>query len=99
MEKDVKLNPKDDGIILVKKLSAFLRGITSKHHGDFYCLNCFHSFATENKHESHNKGCENKDFCNIVMPSVKIIKNNSENSLTTKVGEHIPLCFLMSARS
>ena len=26
-------------------------------------------------------------------------KDNSENSLTTKVGEHIPLCFLMSARS
>ena len=24
----------------VKKLSAPLRGITSKHEGDFYCLNC-----------------------------------------------------------
>ena len=27
----------------VKKLSALLRGITSNHNGDFYCLNCFHS--------------------------------------------------------
>ena len=35
--------------LAVKKLSALLRGITSKHHGDFYCLNCLHSFATEKK--------------------------------------------------
>ena len=27
----------------VKKLSALLRGITSKHDEDFYYLNCFHS--------------------------------------------------------
>ena len=25
-----------------KKLSALLRGITSKHNGNFYCLNCFY---------------------------------------------------------
>ena len=31
--------------VAVKKLSALLRGITSKHHDDFYCLNCLHSFA------------------------------------------------------
>ena len=53
---------------MVKKLSAILAGITSKHHGGFYCLNCPHSFAAENKHESHRKVCGNKDFCNIVMP-------------------------------
>ena len=29
-----------------KKLSALLKGITSKHDGDFYSLNCF-SFPTE----------------------------------------------------
>ena len=59
-----------------KKLSAFLKGITSKHHGEFYCLNCFHSFRTEYKLESHNKVCENKDFCNMIMLSeyIKIIK-------------------------
>ena len=33
----------------VKKLSALLRRITSKHHGDFYCLNFLHFFATEKK--------------------------------------------------
>ena len=61
-----------------KKLSAILRGITSKHHGDFYFLNCLHSFATENKRESHKKLCENKDFYNVIMPSgdTKILEFN-----------------------
>ena len=27
----------------LKKLSALLRGITSKHYGDFYSLNCRNS--------------------------------------------------------
>ena len=53
--------------LAVKKLSALLRGITSKHHGDFYCLNCFHSFATENKLQSRQRIFEN--CCNIIMPS------------------------------
>ena len=30
-----------------KKLFALLRGITSKHNADFYCLNCLHSYRTE----------------------------------------------------
>ena len=38
--------------LAVKKLSALLKGITSKNKGDFYCLNCFHSFRTKNKFES-----------------------------------------------
>ena len=29
--------------LAVKSLLALLRGITSNHDGDFYCLNCFHS--------------------------------------------------------
>ena len=59
--------------LAVKKLSALLRGI---NHGDFYCLNCFHSFATESKPESHKKASENKDFCNENMLSVKILEFN-----------------------
>ena len=55
--------------LAVNKLPALLRGITSKHHGDFYCLNCLHSFVTENKRESHEKLCENKGFCNVAMHS------------------------------
>ena len=54
-----------------KKLSVLLRGITSKYDGDFYSLNCLHSFKRENKLKSHEKVCENKDFCGIVMQSVK----------------------------
>ena len=39
---------------------------------DFNCLNCFHSFRTENKLKSHEKVCKNKDFSGIVMPSQKV---------------------------
>ena len=28
--------------LAVKDLSALLRGITSTHNGDFYCLSCLH---------------------------------------------------------
>ena len=48
--------------IAVKKLLPLLKEITSKHHGDFYYLNCLHSSAAENKIQSHKKVRENKDF-------------------------------------
>ena len=35
--------------LAVKSLSGLLRGITSNHNGDFYCLNCFHSYSAKNK--------------------------------------------------
>ena len=57
----------------IKKLSALLRGITSKHYGDFYCLNCLDLFRRKNKLEAHKKVCKNKDFCNVIMP-LKILK-------------------------
>ena len=41
--------------LAVKKLSVLLNGVTSKHDGDFYCLNCLHSFTTEKTLESHKK--------------------------------------------
>ena len=44
--------------LAVRKLFALLHGITSKHKGNFYCLNCLYSFRTENKvkfHENHVK--------------------------------------------
>ena len=44
------------------ELSILLRGITSKHHGNFYCLNCLDSFRTENKLKPHEKVYKNKDF-------------------------------------
>ena len=51
------------------ELSILLRGITSKRHGNFYCLNCLDSFRTENKLKPHEKVCKNKDFWGIIMPS------------------------------
>ena len=64
--------------LAVKTLSALLRGITSKHYGDFYCLNCLHYFRTKNKVELHKKVCQKKDFCNVIMPSedAKILEFN-----------------------
>ena len=44
--------------VTVKNLSGLLRGITSKHEGDFYCLNCFYLYRTKNKLEAHKKICE-----------------------------------------
>ena len=62
----------------VIKLSALLRGMTFKHHGDFCCLSCLFSFATENKLELHKNVWENKDFYNVIMPSkdTKILELN-----------------------
>ena len=52
----------------LKKLSSLLRRITSKHVGDFYCLNCFHSYSTKNKLNNHKNKCENHDSCYVEMP-------------------------------
>ena len=55
--------------LAAKHLSTLLRGITSKHYADFYCLNCLHSFRTKSKFQMHKRVCENKDFCNLIMLS------------------------------
>ena len=62
----------------VTRLSGLLRGVTGNNNGDFYCLNCFHSYRTKNKLETHKKICENRDYCHIEMPNEdnKIIKSN-----------------------
>ena len=54
-----------------KKTLCIIKKNNIKHHGDFYCLNCLHSFRTENKFECHEKVCKNKDFFGIVMSSEK----------------------------
>ena len=41
--------------LVVKSLSGLLRGISSSHKKDFYCLNCFHSYRTKNKVKAHKK--------------------------------------------
>ena len=41
--------------LAVKSLSALFRRITGNNNGDFYCLNCFQSYTTENKLKSIKK--------------------------------------------
>ena len=70
--------------LVVKSLTGLLRGITSNHKEDFYCLNCFHSYRTKNKLEAYKKICENHDYCHVEMPNAdnKIIKyNQGEKSI------------------
>ena len=69
--------------LAVKSLSALFRGIASKHDWDFYCLNCFQSYTTENKLKKHNKVCENHDYCYVEMSEKdKILKyNQGEKSM------------------
>ena len=64
--------------LAVKSLSALFRGITCNNNGDFYCLNCFQSYTTENKLKKHKKVCENHDYCYVEMPEEdnKILKYN-----------------------
>ena len=64
--------------LTVKNLSGLLRGITSNHARDFYCLNCFCAYSTKNKFEAHKKICENHYYCHVEMPTNdnNIIKYN-----------------------
>ena len=67
-----------------KNLSILLRGIASKHNGNFYWLNCFNSYCTNEKLKEHRNVCENHDYCYVVMPKKdnKILKfNQGEKSL------------------
>ena len=54
--------------LAVKSLPALFRGTTSNHHGDFYCLNCFHSYTTHNKLKKHERVCNNHDYSRVDMP-------------------------------
>ena len=70
--------------LAVKSLSALVRGITSKHDWDFYCLNCFHSYSIKNKLKKYERVCYNHDYCYVEMPNEdnKILKyNHGEKSL------------------
>ena len=58
--------------LTVKNLSALFRGIKSKHVVDFYCLNCLHSYRTENKLKKHYSVCKNHDYCSVEILKKKI---------------------------
>ena len=60
-------------------LAAQFREITDNNHGDFYCLNCFQSYTTENKLKKYKKVFENHDYCYVEMPE--------ENNKTVKYNQ------------
>ena len=65
-------------------MSALLRGVTSNHNGDFYCLNWFHSYKTENKLKKQERILKDHDYCYVEMPNEynKILKyNHREESI------------------
>ena len=55
--------------ITIKSIPALLRGVTSAHNSDFYCLNCFHSYRTAKKINEHEELCVKNNFCLIKMPA------------------------------
>ena len=67
-----------------KKLFALFIGITSRHKRDFCCLNCFHSYKTENKLKKHYNVYKHNDYCYVEMPNEdnKMLKyNHGEKSM------------------
>ena len=54
--------------LAAKSLPALFKGTTSNHHGGFYCLNCFHSYAIHNKLKKHERVCNNHDYCRVDTP-------------------------------
>ena len=55
----------------IRSIPALLRGVSSTHNGDYYCLNCFHSYRTETKLKEHEQMCVNNNFAMIKMPDEK----------------------------
>ena len=69
-----------------KKISALLKGITSKNNSDFYCSNCPHAFKTKDILESNKRVRENKGFCKVVMSS-EDTKTFVKTNLEINIGE------------
>ena len=70
--------------LAAKSLSELFREITSKHVGDFNCLNSFCTCRKENKLKKHKKVCQNHDYCYVEIPEEynKILKySHGEKSM------------------
>ena len=53
----------------IRSLSRLFRGITANNNGDFYCLDCLHSFPIDNAFKIHERLCDNNDYCHVEMPT------------------------------
>ena len=93
----------DDGkkwhYLAVRSLPALLRGITSNHHGDFYCLNCFHPYTTNNKLRKHERLCNNHDYCRVDMPKEHEKIKNIKNSVYNLCGFRMPIKKVRSCKN
>ena len=67
--------------LAIISISMLFRGTTSKHNGDFYCLNWFSSIRTENALKNHENVCRDLDYCQIQ------IRNEENNILKYNLGE------------
>ena len=89
--------------IAISSLSPLLEGKFSNHHEDFYCLNCFSSYTTENKLKEHEEKCNKHGSCRIEMPKwfEKILKYNpGEKSLKAPFAIYLDLeCLLKKEQS
>ena len=100
----LKSEPTDDGFNLpIKSLSRLFRGVTSNHVGDFYCLNCLHSFRTDNSLKKYERLCDSNDYCSAEMPTKfnKTLRYNyGEKSLRTPFVIYANLeCLLLKQES
>ena len=53
----------------VKDFERLCRRVTSNNHDDHCCLNCLHSYRTENSLIQHERLCNDHDFCEAIMPT------------------------------
>ena len=89
--------------LAVTNISALLQGVLSNHRGDFYCLNCFNSYATKKKLKEHEEICNNHNSYHIEMPKQveKILKCiHGEKSLKAPFTIYLDLeCLLKKEQS
>ena len=69
-----------------KKLFILLRGITSKHNGGCFCINCLHSIRAEYKLKLHENVYKNHDYYHVKMPEeIKKILKYNQNLKSMKI--------------
>ena len=89
--------------LAVTNLSAWLPKKLSNHDGDFYCLNYFNSYTSNNKLKEHEEICNNHNSCHIEMPKcfeIILKYNPGEKSLKAPFAIYFDLeCLLKNEES
>ena len=84
--------------IAISSLSTLLKGRSSNHNGDFYCLNCFNLYTAKNRLEELEEICNKHGSCRIEMPKwfKKILEYNpGEKSLRAPFTIYLDLEYLL----